>query len=57
MRLEFETLQVSDKQATGLCGTNTLTINGPTATDPPVLCGTLTGQHSKKLKLKFFAVF
>ena len=57
MRLEFETLQVSDKQATGLCGTNTLTINGPTARDPPVLCGTLTGQHSKKLKLKFFAVF
>ena len=39
-------LSISGKAATGAC-TNQLTINGPTARDPPVLCGTITGQHSK----------
>jgi len=37
-------LSISGKAATGAC-TNQLTINGPTARDPPVLCGTITGQH------------
>jgi len=45
LRLDFLKLQISAKAATGACGTNTLTINGPTARDPPVLCGTITGQH------------
>ena len=26
---------------------DTLTIRGPTERNPPVVCGTLTGQHSK----------
>merc|ERR1711860_236602 len=45
LRLDFLKLQISAKAATGACGTNTLTIDGPTARDPPVLCGTITGQH------------
>ena len=32
----------------GRCDTrDSMTITGPTARNPPVVCGTLTGQHSK----------
>ena len=47
LRLDLLRFQISNKQADGSCMGNTLTINGPTARDPPILCGTLTGQHSK----------
>ena len=34
----------------GRCDTrDKMTITGPTARNPPVVCGTLTGQHSKHL--------
>ena len=50
IRLDFLKLEIA-KQADGTCVagavTNNLNINGPTALDPPELCGTLTGQHSK----------
>jgi len=48
IKLDFLKLSLSGKEATGACGganTNTLTINGPTTTDPPTLCGDFDGQH------------
>jgi hypothetical protein len=31
------------------CLTDTFTLTGPTGSVPPVLCGTNTGQHGKKI--------
>ena len=54
IRLDFKKFEVN-KNADGTCGADTrLTINGPTDEDPPVLCGTISGQHSNTfLKLTF----
>lgn len=49
IRIDFETLVLSPASSTtgtvGLCTDDTLTVSSPGATNPPLLCGTLTGQH------------
>ena len=49
VRLDFDTFQLQDPAAnTGSC-TDTLTVTSPTEQPLPVVCGTLTGQHSKDI--------
>ncbi len=51
IRLDFNTLVVTGPTAnTGACGTDTVTVTSPISTtantaSPPVVCGTLSGQH------------
>ena len=54
-RLDFETLTTAQpptqgSNTVGKCGdsnTDTITVTSPTGANPPVVCGTLSGQHSK----------
>ena len=49
IRIDFETMVLSpassDTGTVGLCTDDTLTISSPGSTNPPMLCGTLTGHH------------
>ena len=45
-RLDFDAFDITEVATTGVC-TDKLTITGTTGRNPPVVCGTLTGQHSK----------
>ena len=51
LRLDFDALDLTEVAALGAptCGecTDKLTITGPTGRNPPVVCGTLSGSHSK----------
>ncbi len=56
VRLDFDNLVTAGPPTTtatkGNCATGTdfLTTTSPTGSSPPVICGTLTGQHSKDTK-------
>ena len=49
IRIDFETAVLSPASSTagtvGLCTDDSLTVSSPGGTNPPLLCGTLTGQH------------
>ena len=45
-RLDFET-GVFTQETTGACTTDTVTVTSPSGVNPPVICGTVTGSHSK----------
>ena len=49
IRIDFETLVLSPASSAtgtiGLCTDDTLTVSSPGGTTPPLLCGTLSGQH------------
>jgi len=49
IRIDFETAVLSPASSTtgtvGLCTEDTLTVSSPGGTNPPLLCGTLTGHH------------
>ena len=49
IRIDFETAVLSPASSTagtvGLCTDDTLTVSSPGGTNPPLLCGTLTGHH------------
>jgi hypothetical protein len=46
-RLDFQTFQIANPAATGACTTDTFIVKGTSGKNPPTVCGTLTGQHSK----------
>ena len=55
IRLDFDITVLNPTDMAGLCrrGANVgdlLTVTSPTGQSPPVLCGTLSGQHSKSCK-------
>ena len=41
----------------GQCDGDTFSVTGQTGFSPPVVCGILTGQHSKNEKEKFVKMF
>jgi len=49
IRIDFDSLVLTPASAVtgtvGLCTDDTLTISNPSGPNPPLLCGTLTGQH------------
>lgn len=49
IRIDFETMVLSPASSgtdtVGLCTDDTFTVSSPGATNPPLLCGTLTGHH------------
>jgi len=47
IRLDFDNLVIAQPDTAGACATDTLKATSPTGASPPVVCGTLTGQHSK----------
>jgi len=49
LRIDFETFVTTAASTTtgiqGTCGDDTFTVTNPSGKNPPLLCGTLTGQH------------
>ena len=54
VRLDFDTFSITQPSTAGACTTDTVTITtktGLTKPNIPVLCGTLTGSHSKYISI------
>jgi hypothetical protein len=54
IRLDFDNFQIQQPTTTtGACNGDTITISSPSGKSPPVLCGMLTGTHSKLFTTMF----
>lgn len=49
-RLDFNEFEIGGAANTGACNTDTFVVTGQTGKNPPTVCGTLSGQHSKILE-------
>ena len=47
IRLDFNTLDIADPTTAGACSTDAFDAVGPSGKNPPRICGTASGQHSK----------
>jgi hypothetical protein len=52
LRLDLDDFVINQPDNDGLCA-DTLAVTSPTLFSPPIVCGTLTGQHSKYLHISF----
>ena len=46
-RLDFDNFNIAQPNDNGACNTDTFDAVGQSGKNPPRVCGTLTGQHSK----------
>ena len=48
--MDFNEFEIGGAANTGACNTDTFVVTGQTGKNPPTVCGTLSGQHSKILE-------
>ena len=51
IRLDFDTVVLDQPSSTGTCS-DEFSVDSPASADPPTLCGTFSGTHSKKSSLE-----